>query len=170
MGDANPFDYFGYFTNQTGSFTAILFIALGVAGLAGRAVPAWLHTVRGVAVTCLIVVAVIYNLLVPGTGSAPAWVSISLHIVFPLLALADWILVGDRGPIAWRHLWFVLPYPVLWLTVVLIRGRTDGWVPYGFLLPEGGIPSLLVHIGGMLVALLIAGSLVWTLSRVRFQI
>jgi hypothetical protein len=51
--------------------------------------------------------------------------------------------------------------------VVLIRGLTDGWVPYGFLLPERGAASLAVHVLGLLTALLAAGTLVWTASRSR---
>lgn len=164
---ANPFDYFGYFTNLTSLGAAVLLIAVAALALRGRRVPRWLTTARGVAVACLIIVGLVYNLLVPGTGTAPAWVSVILHTVVPLLALLDWTLVSDRAPLPWRRLWVVLPYPLLWLAVVLVRGVTDGWVPYGFLLPERGVPSLLAHITGLLTALLLAGALVWTLSRVR---
>ena len=103
----------------------------------------------------------------PGTGSAPPWVSLVLHVVFPLLVLLDWTLVGDRPALAWRRLWVVLPYPVAWLVVTLIRGRTDGWVPYGFLLPERGLGSLALHVVGLFAALLGAGAIVWAASRFR---
>lgn len=114
-----------------------------------------------------IVVGVVYNLLVPGTGTAPAWVSAILHLVFPALVVADWVFAPDRLPLPWRRLWIVVPYPLLWLTVVLLRGATDGWVPYGFLLPENGALSVSAHIMGLLVALLAAGALVWAASRLR---
>lgn len=166
---ANPFDYFGYFTNLTSLATAVLLIAVAALALGGRRVPLWLTAARGVAVACLIIVGLVYNLLVPGTGTAPAWVSAILHTVVPLLALLDWTLVSDRGPLPWRRLWIVLPYPLLWLAVVLVRGVTDGWVPYGFLLPERGVASLVMHIVGLLAALLGAGALVWALSRVRMD-
>jgi hypothetical protein len=166
---ANPFDYFGYFTNLTSLATAVLLIAVAALALGGRRVPLWLTAARGVAVGCLIIVGLVYNLLVPGTGTAPAWVSAILHTVVPLLALLDWTLVSDRAPLPWRRLWIVLPYPLLWLAVVLVRGVTDGWVPYGFLLPERGVASLVMHIVGLLAALLGAGALVWALSRVRMD-
>lgn len=165
--DANPFDFFGYFTNQTSLLTSIVLIAVGTLALFRRAVPRWLTVARGVAAACLIVVAVVYNTLVPGTGSAPPWVSLVLHVVFPLLVLLDWTLVGDRPALAWRRLWVVLPYPVAWLVVTLIRGRTDGWVPYGFLLPERGPGSLALHVVGLFAALLGAGAIVWAASRFR---
>jgi len=164
---ANPFDYFGYFTNFTTLITSTILIAIAVLVLRGGRAPLWLSTARGVAITCMIVVGLVYNVLVPGTGSAPAWVSAILHSAIPLLVALDWTLIDDRPPLPWRRLWLVLPYPVLWLAVVLVRGATDGWVPYGFLLPERGLPSLLAHVAGLLFALIAAGAAVWSLSRVR---
>ncbi|SIN91230.1 Pr6Pr family membrane protein [Agromyces cerinus] len=165
VGDGSPLDFFGYFTNQTSLFTSVVLIGSGALAVLGRRVPAWLSTVRGIATACLVVVAVVYNVLVPGTGSAPPWVSAVLHIVFPLVVVLDWLLVGDRPPLPWRQLWLVLPYPIAWLGVVLVRGITDGWVPYGFLLPERGPLSLALHVVGLLGAMLAAGALVWAGSR-----
>ena len=51
--------------------------------------------------------------------------------------------------------------------VVLLRGATDGWVPYGFLLPERGPGSLALHVVGLFAALLGAGAIVWAASRFR---
>ncbi|MCS3444232.1 Pr6Pr family membrane protein [Microbacterium phyllosphaerae] len=160
-------DYFGYFTNLTSLLTAGILISSSLISLRGRQVPPVLTSARAVAVACMIIVGVVYNVLVPGTGSAPPWVSATLHTIFPILLVLDWVFVADRPPMAWRRLWVVLPYPVLWLGVVLVRGATDGWVPYGFLLPERGAASLAAHVAGLLVALLTSGALVWTLSRVR---
>lgn len=164
-GDGGVFDFFGYFTNQTSLLMGLVLIATGAVVLARRAVPRWLSTVRGIGVACLVVVALVYNVLVPGTGSAPPWVSAVLHIVFPIAVVLDWTFVADRPAVPWGRIWLVLPYPVAWLVVVLARGMTDGWVPYGFLLPERGLPSLLVHVIGLLAALLAAGVLVWAASR-----
>lgn len=166
-GDSNPFDYFGYFTNQTTLFTGVVLVLAGVANLRRRPVRDRLVLLRALAATYLIVVGVIYNVLVPGTGSAPPWVSTALHIVLPILVLADWVFAPDRRPLAWRAIWVVLPYPVLWVTVVLLRGVTDGWVPYGFLLPQRGAASLWLHIAGLLCAMLASAALVWALSRTR---
>jgi hypothetical protein len=170
VGDGNPFNFFGYFTNQTSLLASGVLIALGALVIAGRRVPDWLSLLRGIATAYLLVVAVIYNVLVPGTGSAPAWVSLVLHVLFPILVALDWLLVGDRPRLQWKHLWLLLPYPVVWLVNVLIRGVTDGWVPYGFLLPERGLVSLLLHIVGLLVAIIVAGIVVWMTSGVRARI
>ncbi|CAH0259214.1 hypothetical protein SRABI76_03443 [Microbacterium oxydans] len=167
VGDANPFDYFGYFTNQTSLLAAGILIATGSLMIVGRRVPPVLTLARGIVTAYLLVVALIYNLLVPGTGSAPPWMSFVLHVVFPLLVALDWVFIGDRPRLAWRRMWMLLPYPIAWLVVVLVRGVTDGWVPYGFLLPERGLASLLLHIVGLLATVIAAGALVWAASRSR---
>jgi hypothetical protein len=167
VGDDNPFDYFGYFTNQTSLLAAGILIATGSLMIVGRRVPRVLTLARGILTAYLLVVALVYNLLVPGTGSAPPWMSFVLHVVFPLLVALDWVLIGDRPRLAWSRLWMLLPYPIVWLVVVLVRGVTDGWVPYGFLLPERGVASLLLHIAGLLAAVIAAGVLVWAASRSR---
>lgn len=164
-GRVNPFDYFGYFTNLTSLLTSGILIATGIRTLRGRPASTPLAYARGIATACMVVVAVIYNGLVPGTASAPPWVSAVLHAALPCYAVLDWLLVGDRPPLPWGRLWVVLPYPLLWLAVVLARGATDGWVPYGFLLPERGTASLVLHVAALLVALLAAGSAVWYASR-----
>lgn len=165
-GDPNPFDFFGYFTNQTSLLMGVILVATGVLTLARRDSPQWLTSLRGAATAYLIVVAVIYNVLVPGTGSAPPWVSAVLHVVVPVISVLDWLFVGDRRPLAWRSVSLVLIYPAIWLVVVLARGATDGWVPYGFLLPENGQTSLILHIVGLLCAVMVAAVLVWLGSRI----
>ena len=72
------------------------------------------------------------------------WVNVLLHIVVPIAAALDWVLVPDREPLRWSALWTVLIYPLVWLTVVLVRGAMDGWVPYPFLDPERGYGAIAV--------------------------
>lgn len=164
-GDSSPFDYFGYFTNQTNLLASVIMIVTGWLTLVRRTSPPLLSVLRGVATAYLLVVAVIYNLLVPGTGSAPPWVSFLLHLAFPLYLVLDWLLIGDRPRLRWRKLWILFPYPAAWLGVVLWRGATDGWVPYGFLLPERGAAFLIAHVVGLVLAVAVAGLLVWGVSR-----
>lgn len=165
-GQRNPFDFFGYFTNQTSLATGVILIGAGLTRLRGRNM-AWLVYARAISVSCMMIVAVIYNGIVPGTGSAPAWVSASLHIILPAYVIADWALVPDRPRLAWRTIWLVFPYPLTWLTVVLVRSATDGWVPYGFLLPSHGAASLSLHVAGLVIALWGAGAITWAASRIQ---
>lgn len=165
-GSANPFDFFGYFTNQTAVWSALVLGVTGILLLRNRAVPTWLALARGGAVACLIVVGVVYNGFVPGTGSAPPWVSAVLHAGLPLYAVLDWVPVRDRPRLPWRSVWLVLPYPLVWLVVVLLRGQNDGWVPYGFLLPSRGLGPLVLTSLGLLAMLRASATAVWALSRI----
>lgn len=61
----------------------------------------------------------------------------------------------------------MLPYPLTWIAVVLFRGQTDGWVPYGFLLPSRGAGTLVLTSVGLLAMLLAAAAAVWGLGRAR---
>jgi hypothetical protein len=164
-GDGNPFNYFGYFTNQTSLLIGVVLVLTGILTIARRRPPCWVQLLRGVATAYLIVVAVVYNVLVPGTGSAPAWVSAIVHVAVPVVAVVDWLLFDDRSPLPWHRIWIVLIYPGAWLAVVLVRGATDGWVPYGFLLPENGPASLFLHVAALICAVAISGVLVWWASR-----
>lgn len=166
-GDANPLNYFGYFTNLTCLLASFVAIATGMHTFGGRPAPIWLSTTRGVSVANLTVVGVIYNTVVPGTGEAPVWVSGLLHLAVPIGAALDWAFFTDRPALPWRRLWLVLPYPAAWLVIVLARGATDGWVPYGFLLPERGAWPIVLTVIGLIALLVVAGAVTWTLSRLR---
>ena len=129
-------DYLGFFTNSTSLLASLIFIACGVVGIRGLRRPSWLDEQRAVAVSCVILVGVGYNVL-PGVGTAPGWVSTLLHAVVPIVVTLDWVLVGDRPMLPWRRLWLVLPYPLLWLAMIQYRWATDQWVPYWY----GALPS-----------------------------
>ena len=85
----------------------------------------------------------------------------------PIYVAIDWLLFGDRRRLALKRLWVILVYPIVWLIVVLVRGATDGWVPYPFLAPANGYGSVAVYC--VIIALVIGavGLLVLWYSRVR---
>ena len=157
---------FGYFTIQSNVIAAASFVVGAVALLRGRPL---LPTLRGVAVVCIGLTGVVYNTVLVGLdgGVALPWANTALHAVVPALALLDWVLVADRPPLRWSRLWWVVPYPLVWLAVVLVRGATDGWVPYPFLNPANGYGSVALASLGVTAAVLVLAVLVWALSRVR---
>jgi hypothetical protein len=98
--------------------------------------------VRWCTATYLVVVGVVFwALLAPlnATGGIPlAWANLVLHALTPVAALVDLVLARDRLRPPLRLLPLVLVYPLIWTAVVLVRGATDGWVPYPFLNPSQG--------------------------------
>jgi hypothetical protein len=117
----------------------------------------------------MIIVGIVYNTLLVGLpgGVELAWANTILHVVLPIYVLLDWVLFADRGPVAWKRFWVVLIYPLVWLAVVLVRGATDGWVPYPFLNPKLGYGVVSLYVIGIAVGIAVFGAIVWAISRVR---
>lgn len=161
-----PVNFFGYFTIQGNILLAVVLLLTVLRG--DRRSPG-LALVRGAATSYIVVVGLVYNTLLIGLagGVALPWANTVMHLLFPIYGLLDWLLVADRPPLPWRRLWVVVVYPIVWLVVVLVRGATDGWVPYPFLDPANGYDSVAVSVVIVAVAFLLSGVLVWALSRMR---
>ena len=162
----NPFNLFGFFTIQSNLLAACAFVVGGVALLRRRASAPLL---RGVVTVYIALTGVVYNTLLTGVaGGVPLrWANLILHSIVPLAAAVDWLLVADRPTLSWSRLWWVVPYPLAWLAVVLVRGATDGWVPYPFLDPHLGYPTVAAYSAAVTVAVLVLAALVWAASRLR---
>ncbi|CAO1652008.1 FAR-17a/AIG1-like protein [Salinibacterium sp. NYA9b] len=167
----NPFNMFGYFTIQSNIILAVVYAVIAVVALRGEAASPALNIARASVTTYIIIVGVVYATLLAPLGAAGgvpvAWANAALHIITPIYALADWILFSDRGRIAFSRLWIVLIYPIVWVIVVLVRGATDGWVPYPFLHPDTGYGSVFFYVGLIVVVMLAFGSLVFWISGKR---
>jgi hypothetical protein len=55
----------------------------------------------------------------------------------------------------------------VWLVVILVRGATDGWVPYPFLNPDLGYGVVALYCLGVAVFIVLMGVLVIGMSRLR---
>jgi hypothetical protein len=165
----NPFNFFGYFTMQSNIITAAVLLIAALAAFTGRPQGPLLVLARACATTYIVIVGIVYNTLLVGLegGISLEWANWVLHVAFPIYAALDWILFGDRTAIAWKRLWVVLVYPVLWSIVVIIRGATDGWVPYPFLDPATGYGSVALYCLIIFVVTVVVGAIVFALSRVR---
>ncbi|WP_375389408.1 Pr6Pr family membrane protein [uncultured Amnibacterium sp.] len=138
----SPWNFFGYFTVQSNVIGAVVAAIGAVRLVRGSPItPAWV-LVRWCAATYLIVVGLVFWILLAPLGAAGGiplpWANLVLHAVTPVAALVDLLLAPDRAPPALRSLPVVLGYPLVWTAVVLVRGATDGWVPYPFLDPAQG--------------------------------
>ncbi|MVA77433.1 hypothetical protein GC722_15595 [Auraticoccus sp. F435] len=166
-GPVNPFNFFGYFTVQSNLLLAAVYLATALLALRDRPVPRWLVVARAAATTYIVVVGVVYNTLLAGLagGVELAWANAVLHLVTPVHALLDWVLVADRGRLPWRVWGYLAVYPVVWLVVVLLRGAGDGWVPYPFLDPDRGYLTVAAYALAIAVVVMAAGAGVIALSR-----
>lgn len=162
----NPFNFFGFFTIQSNLIAAALLAATALMSLRRRRIPATLVILRAAATTYMVVTGIVYNTLLTGLagGIDLAWANTVLHVVFPVYCLLDWLLFPDTFRIPLRKLGYVAAYPLVWLAVVLVRGATDGWVPYPFLDPSQGYGAVALYAVGIAVAIVGVGALVFTLG------
>lgn len=167
-GPVNPFNFFGYFTIQSNLLYAATLVIVTVIAQGRDRLTDLLLLARCAMTTYLVIVGSVYaSLLAPlGVGSiAPPWANVVLHMITPVFAMVDWLMAADRRRIPFGRLWLLLLYPFVWIVVVLIRGATDGWVPYPFLDPVAGYAVLAMYVVAILIAMLTVGSLVILASR-----
>ena len=165
----NPFNFFGFFTMQSNIILVVVLTLTAITELAGRRQSPVLQLARGCATTYIVVVGIVYNTLLAGLpgGVTLEWANNLLHVVLPIYAALDWALIGDRGPLPWARLWIVTVYPIVWIAVVLVRGATDGWVPYPFLDPLTGYGAVAVYCVSIAAGTVIAAAVIWLASRWR---
>ncbi|MCS4274855.1 hypothetical protein M2390_000013 [Mycetocola sp. BIGb0189] len=169
QGPVNPFNFFGYFTIQNNLLMGVVLIAVAIRSLSGRAPSLGWSLARGFAVSYMAVVGIVYNTLLVGVdgGASLPWSNFVMHVLFPIIAVLDWIIFTDRVALPWRTFWWVLVYPAVWTIVVLIRGATDGWVPYPFLNPANGYGVVALYCLGVVVAFLVSAAVVYWIARIR---
>ena len=165
----NPFNFFGFFTVQSNVIAAGIMIGTAALGLARRPEPSWLVGARAAWTTYMIIVGLVYNTLLAGLagGVALPWANTVVHVVFPIYCLVDWALIADRPRLAWRLLGWIAVDPLVWAAVVLVRGATDGWVPYPFLDPRLGYGTVFGYVAIIAVAVVGFGVAVLALSRLQ---
>ncbi|MFZ7087030.1 Pr6Pr family membrane protein [Curtobacterium sp. RRHDQ10] len=166
-------NFFGYFTIQS---NIIAFVALLVAVVVGirrrrRSGTDWTVQLRAAATVYMGVTGLVYNTLLVGGSTDIAfdlqWSNDVLHKIGPVYMIVDWLLFSDRGRLAMSRIWVFLVYPVVWTVVVLVRGATDGWVPYPFLSPSQGYGVVALYCIGIAAFFALLSVVVIWISRLR---
>jgi hypothetical protein len=165
----NPFNFFGFFTMQSNIVLAVVLGFTAIVSFTGRRQRPLAWLVRGCATTYIAVVGIVYNTLLAGLpgGMSLEWANTQLHVVLPIYAVLDWVLIGDRGPLPWKRLGVVTVYPIVWVLIVLVRGASDGWVPYPFLDPVTGYGTIATYCVSIAASTVIVAAVIWALSRWR---
>jgi hypothetical protein len=163
-------NFFSFFTILS-NVGAIAVFAVG-AGFLLRGVgePRWFTLTRVSVTTYMVVTFIVYNLLLRGIelpqGTTLEWSNEILHVVAPLLIVADWFFAPGRLRLEWRDLRVIIALPVVWVLYTLIRGplaynelaHKPTWYPYPFLDPSlspTGYVSVAVYV--VLIAAVIIG-------------
>jgi hypothetical protein len=123
---------------------------------------------RGAVVLYVVVAGVIWNLLLTGHSMGYTPANVLLHVVVPVLAVADWLLIGGGDvavrwwqPLAW------LGYPAAYAgAALLVLNKAGRRAPYYFLDPHSvGITMVVVNTSLLALGFLGLGYLFMALAR-----
>lgn len=126
--------------------------------------------VRGAVVLYVVVAGILWNLLLTdySMGYTPA--NILLHIVVPVLATVDWLLVarGQRNIRWWQPLvWLIYPAAYV-LLALLVLNRAGRRAPYYFLDPDSvGMMVVVINVGLLALFILALGYGISAVGRYR---
>lgn len=158
--------YLGYFTVLSNLFVALVATRAAFAVEGGRELQ-W----RGCAVASIVVVGLGYHLLLRHVWDPQGWqevADIALHYAVPLAALAWWLALPPRAPIAASAPLRWLLWPVAYGIYALVRGALVGSYPYYFIdVGLLGLPRVLLHLAGLLVVFVLVGYCIRALAERR---
>lgn len=155
-------NFFSFFTIQS---NIIGVIAITIAALAGPVArgSVWLSQLRGAATLYMAITGMIFSLLLSGADvqTPIPWVNSTLHYIFPLFIVIDWLVDRSVRPLSFKQGLIFLSYPVAYGAFCLIRGPIVDWYPYPFLDPRThGYPYVVVM---MVVVAIVGLALAWVL-------
>jgi hypothetical protein len=159
----DPLRFFAFFTIQSNLFGVAVLGALVVRGSRPRSPT--LEVLRGAAALYLTVTFFVVILFLSGADVQLElqWVDFVLHKFFPVIVVLDWLVDPPTTRLGVRQALIWLAYPLVWVTLTLIRGAADGWYPYPFLDPaNGGYASVAISFVTILMFFLVIGAaLIW---------
>lgn len=93
---------------------------------------------RGAVVLYVLIAGVIWNLFLTGRSMGYTPANMLLHLVVPLLAMTDWLLIGrDQAQVRWWQPLVWLAYPAAYLALALaVLNNAGRRAPYYFLDPD----------------------------------
>lgn len=155
--------YFAYFTILTNTFVTLVMAraALKRESLQGLNAP----RVELMAVTSIMFVCIVYNLLLAARWDPQGWQKVAdviVHQIVPVIFLLFWAL-RPHGQLKWPDAAFAALWPLGYTIYGLARGQFDGFYPYYFTDPtqnswaQLALTLLVLVIAFMLGALLLIG-------------
>lgn len=167
-----PVNVFSFFTIQSNVLTVVTLLGLEFG--AGTAVHRLARAIRPGVVLFMAMTGVIYAVLLApvsaDVGLTAKWVDTIVHVVAPIVIVADWFLdPPERRPVR-RDIVNWLVFPVAWLAYSLVRGAIVDWYPYPFLDPRDGVEHAAGSVGtvALMVTILSIGVVLFALLLVRF--
>jgi hypothetical protein len=123
---------------------------------------------RGAVVLYVVIAGVIWNLLLTGHSMGYTTANVLLHVVVPVLALSDWLLIGrGRGRVHWWHPLAWLAYPASYVVLAVeVLNQAGRRAPYYFLDPGSvGVGTVLLNVCVLGSAVIAVGYVLLAVNR-----
>ena len=145
-----PTEYFTYFTITSCLLTGLALVLSGLRVLRNQDETKFLTLFRLTMTASMVIVGVIYNALLADAAPDPRDVGYDwpvlpnqmLHTYMPILVLLEWLLTRTALPLKLKSAFWVLVYPLAWLTFAITRGFITGWWAYWFIDPQYGFATM----------------------------
>ena len=178
-------NFLSFFTIQSNLASAVVLIVAAIWALTKGKDAAEESPGIALALACvttyMIVTGIVYNTLLRNVelpqGVTVWWSNEILHVVAPLLLLADLLFAPKRRALRWSTVWIIVIYPIAWVVYTLVRAPlitapatgAASWYPYPFLDPvlQGGYLGVAVYVVAIAAAVVAAGFLVVWAGRRR---
>lgn len=124
--------------------------------------------IRGAVVLYVVIAGVIWNLFLTGHSMGYTPANMLLHVVVPVLALTDWLLVNrDRAQVRWWQPLVWLAYPAAYLALALaVLNHVGRRAPYYFLDPGAvGTASVVTNVCVLAGGTLLLGYTLLVINR-----
>ena len=159
-------NFFSFFTIDSNILTMLVLLGLE---FTGETAPGWLaRRIRGGVTLYMAMTGIIYAVLLAPIAADVStqldWVNAVLHIVGPIVVVADWLLAPpDEVPSRADALWW-LAFPIAWLGYTVVRGVIVDWYPYPFIDPRDGVEHAAGSWGAVIITSLVLSLLVIVLA------
>lgn len=172
-----PGEYFAFFTIQSSLIAAVVLALAGMRELQGKADTKVLTIARLSTSSFAIVVFVVYNALLRGTEVKPGEPDFGyvwpvppneiLHVWAPIFIVLDFALSITVTKLKFKQVFWILAFPLTWLTFTIIRGIVTDWWAYWFLNPnlEAGVMGVVTFILIIIVFGLVSASISLALNK-----
>ena len=170
-----PFEYFAYFSIVGAVFAGALLLVTGVRAFKQLEEGKRLEIARLSLTVAMIVVGVVYHALLADVASDvrdgdyvwPVFPNEFIHTYGPVLIVIDYLLSNKEFKLRMRAAFWVVAFPLLWLTFSVIRGIITNWWPYWFINPngEGVVSGMLSYIAAIAFFFIILGFAVLGLTK-----
>ncbi len=159
---ARVIDLLGYYTLQANVIALFVWVASTFAATRPTTarVETGLEYARAFATANLVLVAVIYwSMIAPlGLQAGPQLVTVMVisHIITPVYASIDYLVIGHDKPLPLRGWWWFFAIPTAWIATAVARAYAGGWIPYDYLDPARGMRAIVRTVSwhGLLLAAL----------------